>query len=428
MMRGLIRVLLAVLAATALVVAGCGDDDDGGGGGGGGGAPDAESVTQARPQGDVTWCIGKDTTGAFSTVVENFNKANPDANAKLLELPTAADEQRRLQIQRLRAESGECDVLGVDVIWTAEYAAQGWLLDVTEALNRRKDEFIPSTVETTEYEGKNWAVPFNTNAGFIYWRTDEAGNQPPQSWEDMYQTAQQDNGIVYQGARYEGLTVNFLELLYSAGGDVVNEDATEATADSQQTRDVLEFMQKGIDDGAAPKAVTTYMEEESRRAFEAGNATYLRNWPYVYALAKESDIADDFAVTTFPEYGGNPGAGVLGGYNLGISAYSENPEGSLAFAEFATSPDAQVIQASKASLPTVLTATYDDPQVKEALPFADELLQAVEQAKPRPVSPVYTQISEAIYNNVFAVLQGDMTPDEAATRMNDEIQQALETF
>jgi multiple sugar transport system substrate-binding protein len=420
--------LMAIAAAIAsLAVAGCGDDDDGDGGGGGG-APDAESVTQARPQGDVTWCIGKDTTGAFSTVVENFNKANPDANAKLLELPTAADEQRRLQIQRLRAESGECDVLGMDVIWTAEYAAQGWLFDVTEALNKRKSEFIPSTVATTEYEGKNWAIPFNTNAGFIYWRTDEAGDQPPQSWEDMYQTAQQDNGIVYQGARYEGLTVNFLELLYSAGGDVVNEDATEATADSQQTRDVLEFMQKGIDDGAAPKAVTTYMEEESRRAFEAGNATYLRNWPYVYALAKESDIADDFAVTTFPEYGGNPGAGVLGGYNLGISAYSENPEGSLAFAEFATSPDAQVIQASKASLPTVLTATYDDPQVKEALPFADELLQAVEQAKPRPVSPVYTQISEAIYNNVFAVLQGDMTPDEAATRMNDEIQQALETF
>src|SRR5918996_2641199 len=237
--------LMAIAAAIAsLAVAGCGDDDDGGGGGGGGGAPDAESVTQANPQGDVTWCIGKDTTGAFSTVVENFNKANPDANAKLLELPTAADEQRRLQIQRLRAESPECDVLGMDVIWTAEYAAQGWLLDVTDAVNERKGEFIPSTVETAEWDGKYWAIPFNTNAGFIYWRTDEAGDQPPQSWEDMYRTAQQDNGVVYQGARYEGLTVNFLELLYSAGGTVVNDDATEATADSQETRDVLEFMQK----------------------------------------------------------------------------------------------------------------------------------------------------------------------------------------
>jgi multiple sugar transport system substrate-binding protein len=428
-MKGL-RLMAIAAAIASLAIAGCGDDDDdgGGGGGGGGAAADAESVTQAKAQGDVTWCIGKDTTGAFTTVVDNFNKANPDANAKLLQLPTAADEQRRLQIQRLRAESAECDVLGMDVIWTAEYAAQGWLLDVTDALNKRKDEFIPSTVETTEYEGKNWAIPFNTNAGFIYWRTDQAGDQPPQDWESMYQTAQQDNGIVYQGARYEGLTVNFLELLYSAGGTVVNDDATEATADSQETRDVLEFMQKGIDDGAAPKAVTTYMEEESRRAFEAGNGTFMRNWPYAYALGKESKIADDFAVTTFPEYAGNPGAGVLGGYDLAISAYSENPEGALAFANFATSPEAQVIQASKASLPAVLTDVYDDPQVKKALPFASELRDAVEQAKPRPVTPVYPQVSEAIYNNVFAVLQGDMSPDEAATTMNDEIQQALETF
>jgi multiple sugar transport system substrate-binding protein len=422
--------LMAIAAAIAvLAIAGCGDDDDGGGGGGGGGATaDAESVTQAKAEGDVTWCIGKDTTGAFSTVVDNYNKANPNANAKLLELPTAADEQRRLQIQRLRAESPECDVLGMDVIWTAEYAAQGWLLDVTEAVNKRKDEFIPATLETALYEDKYWAIPFNTNAGFIYWRTDQAGDQPPPSWEEMYQTAQQENGVVYQGARYEGLTVNFLELLYSAGGDVVNEDATEATADSQETRDALEFMQRGIEDGAVPKAVTTFMEEESRRAFEAGNGTYMRNWPYAYALGRESKIADDFAVTTFPEYGGNPGAGVLGGYDLAISAYSENPEGALAFANFATSPEAQVIQASKASLPAVLTDVYDDPQVKKALPFASELRDAVEQAKPRPVTPVYTQVSEAIYNNVFAVLQGEMTPDEAATTMNDEIQQALETF
>jgi multiple sugar transport system substrate-binding protein len=420
------RWLAVVCCALGLVLAGCGDDDDDGGGGGGGG--DAESVTQAKASGDVTWCIGKDTTGAFSTVVKNFNEQNPDANAKLLELPTSADEQRRLQIQRLRAESPECDLLGMDVIWTAEYVGQGWLLDVTDAVEKRKDEFIPSTVETAQYEDKYWAVPFNANAGFIYWRTDEAGDQPPESWQAMYETAQKDNGLVYQGARYEGLTVNFLELLYSAGGTVVNEDATEATADSQEVRDVLTFMGKGIEDGAVPKAVTTYMEEESRRAFESGNGTYMRNWPYAYALGKESKIADDFEVTTFPSYQGNEGAGVVGGYNLGISAYSENPEGALAFANFATSPEAQVIQASKASLPSVLTDVYDDPQVKKALPFAAELRDAVSQAEPRPVTPVYPQVTEAIYNNVFAVLQGDMSPDEAATTMNEEIQKALETF
>jgi multiple sugar transport system substrate-binding protein len=419
------RLAAILIAGLLLALAGCGDDDDGGGGGG---SSDSQSVSEARAQGDVTWCIGKDTTGAFSTVVDNFNKANPEANVELLELPESADDQRRLQIQRLRAESPQCDVLGVDVIWTAEYAAQNWLMDVSDAIERQADAFIPSTLETAEYEDKYWAFPFNTNAGFIYWRTGQDGGPEPESWEQMYQQAGDANGFIYQGARYEGLTVNFLELLYSAGGSVVNDDGDEATADSDEVRNVLTFMRNGIQDGDVPKAVTTYMEEESRRAFEGGRATYMRNWPYAYALGKDSQIADSFDVTTFPPYEGNPGAGVLGGYNLAISAYSENPEGSLAFIEFAVEPGQQEIQATEASLPAVVSEVYDMPSVRKALPFAAALRDAVEQAQPRPVSPVYPQISEAIYTNVYAALQGDKSPDQAAQDMNADIQDALETF
>jgi multiple sugar transport system substrate-binding protein len=359
--------------------------------------------------------------------VDNFNKANPDAKVKLLELPEAADEQRRLQIQRLRAKNTECDVLGMDVIWTAEYAAQGWLSDVTDYMSDNGDNFIQSTVDTTEYEGKNWAVPFNSNAGFIYYRNDEV-DSAPKDWETLYQEAEKGNGVVYQGFRYEGLTVNFLELLYSAGGSVLSDDGKEATADSQEVKDVLKFMADGITNGAAPKAVTTYKEEESRRAFESGNATFMRNWPYAYALGKDSKIADKFDISTFPGFAGNEGAGVLGGYNLAISAYSKNPEGSLAFIEFATKPDQQKIQVTEASLPAVVASVYDDPEVKKAMPFAEDLRTAIEQAQPRPVSPVYPLISEAIFNNVYAALQGDASPDAAASKMNEEIQKALETF
>jgi len=414
--------LLAALAAMLLfAVAGCGSDDDDSGG------ATAEKATQAKAKGDVTWCIGKDTTGAFGTVVDNFNKANPNANVKLLELPEDAVEQRRLQIQRLRAKSDECDVLGMDVIWTAEYAAQGWLKDVSDYISQNGDKFIKSTVDTTNFEGKNWGVPFNSNAGFIYYRTDQV-DKAPGTWEDLYKEAADNNGVVYQGFRYEGLTVNFLELLYSAGGSIVSDDGKQATADSQEVKDVLKFMADGIKNGSAPKAVTTYKEEESRRAFESGNATFMRNWPYAYALGKDSKIADKFDIATFPGFAGKDGAGVLGGYNLGISAYSKNPQGSLAFIEFATEPDQQKIMATEASLPPTVSATYDDPAVKKAMPFAAELKTAIEQAQPRPVSPVYPQISEAVYNNVYDALQGKSSPDEAASKMNDEIQQALETF
>jgi len=416
-----LRFMALLIAIVALAFAGCGSDDDDDGGG------ETKKATQAKASGNVTWCIGKDTTGAFSTVVDDFNKANPDANAKLIELPTDAGEQRRLQVQRLQAESAECDVLGTDVIWTAEYAGQNWLLDVSDFISENGDKFIPSTVDTTTYEGKNYAVPFNSNAGFIYYRSDEV-DQAPETWEDLYKQAQQGNGVVYQGFRYEGLTVNFLELVYSAGGSVLSEDGKEATADSQEVKDALQFMADGIKNGAAPKAVTTYKEEESRRAFESGNATFMRNWPYAYALGKDSKIADQFEISTFPGYKGKEGAGVLGGYNLAISAYSKNPEGSLAFIEFATEPAQQKLMATEASLPPTVTEVYDDPAVKKAMPFAEDLRTAIEQAQPRPVSPVYPQISEAIYNNAFAALQGNMSPDEAAGKMNEEIQKALETF
>jgi multiple sugar transport system substrate-binding protein len=424
----MMRYLIALTAALiCLGLAACGDDDGGNGGNGTtGGAQTLEPAQAQGATGDVTWCIGKDTSGAFTAAVETFNRENPDLQAELLELPESADLQREQQVQRLRAESSECDVLGMDVIWTAEYAASGWIFDLTPVVEKYEDTFIPSTVETVEYEDKKWALPYNTNAGFLYYRTNEVP-QPPTTWEQVYKEAQKTNGLVYQGERYEGLTVDFLELLYSSGGKVLSDDGETVEIDSPETRKALEFLQSGIENGAVPKAVTTYEEESSRRAFEAGNATFMRNWPYAYALGKESNIADEFDITTFPGFAGREGAGVVGGYNLAISAFSENPEGALAFAEFLVTPPVQK-QAMEATLPATVTAVYKDPKVQKALPFAPELLKAVEQADARPVSPVYTEISQAIYDNVFAVLNGRSSPDEAAGAMNSQIEEALQRF
>lgn len=420
------RYLFALgLCIGALTLGACGGGDDGGGGAEG--AKTLEPSDAQNASGKVTWCIGKDTSGAFKTAVETFNKENPKLEADLLELPENADIQREQQIQRLRAESSECDVLGMDVIWTAEYAASGWLYDMTPVVDALEGEFIPSTVETVEYEGQKWALPFNTNAGFLFYRTNEVP-KAPSTWEDVYKDGQAKNGLVYQGERYEGLTVNFLELLYSAGGKVLSEDGETVEIDSPETREVLDFMREGIDDGAVNKAVTTYEEESSRRAFEAGNATFMRNWPYAYALGKESNIADSFEVAKFPGFGGNEGAGVVGGYNLGVSAYTDNPDGSLAFAEFLVTEPVQKEMFIKATLPAVATAVYKDADVKKEIPFTEELLKAVEQAQARPVSPVYTEISEAIYNNVFEVLNGRQSADGATSSMNSEIEEALQRF
>jgi multiple sugar transport system substrate-binding protein len=415
--------MLAALVASALfAIAGCG-----GGGDDSGGTPQAEKATQAKASGDVTWCIGKDTTGSFSTVVDNFNKANPKANAKLIELPTSADDQRRLQVQRLRAKSSECDVLGIDPIWMAEYVSQGWLYDVTDALSSRKSQFIGSTIESATYQGKQWAIPFNTNAGFLYYRTDKV-NTAPKTWQDVYADAKQDGGLVYQGASYEGLTVNFLELLYTAGGTAISDDGKKATIDSPEAKEVLTFMQNGVKDGAVSHSVSTYMEEESRRAFEAGKASLERQWPYAYALGQKSPIKGKFQIETLPGWKDKPASGVIGGYNLAVNAYSKNPGTALAFAEFVTQPKQQEYMAAKTTLPPTPSEAYDAPAVQKVMPFADKLRTAVEQAHPRPLSPVYPQISEAIYKNVYNALWNGVSVDSALKKANDQINQALKLF
>ena len=430
--------LLSLLLATA-VLAACGSDDNGGGDEGGGSSGGETGTTEGAKvidpksmdgaSGTVKYCTGQDTTGERKDSIKRFEEANPGIKVDLVEFPASADEQRNQFIQRQQARSADCDVFGADVVWTAEFAQQKWLYDLTPYIEGRKAEFIPSTLETVHYDGKYWGAPKDTNAGFLYYRSDDV-ETPPDSWQAVYDDAKAKDGIVYQGASYEGLTVNFLELAYAAGGTVLNEDGTKATIDSPENLKALEFMVNGIKDGAAPKAVVTMMEEESQRAFVAGRATYLRNWPYVYAIgqAKDSKIRDKFEVAPFPPFEGGKTAGILGGLNLVISAYASNPGGALKFVDFATNQESMNRAASQFALPPALASSYDDAGVQKALPFASELKQAVEQAAPRPVTPVYSQVSQAIYKNVNAALSGQVSPQQALQKAQGDLEKALSTF
>jgi multiple sugar transport system substrate-binding protein len=433
-------VVATLMASAALFAAACGGDDDEGGGGGGttestgttSGAKKAPSLAASKDaKGNVTYCTGKDTSGAQIESVKLFNQkfASQGLRAKLLEFPESADEQRNQFIQRQEAKSGECDIFYSDVIWTAEFAGQKWLLDTTEYVNQRKGEFIPSTLETIKFDGeKYWGVPKQTDAGFLYYRTDQVDSVPP-TWQAVYDEAKQANGIVYQGAAYEGLTVDYLELAFAAGGKVLSDDGKKSEINSDANIKALQFMVDGIKSGAAPKAVTTYMEEPARRAFENGRATFMRNWPYAYALGQKADkVKGKFKVAPYPEFEGGGKAGILGGHNLVISAFSKNPEGAMVLIDYLTAPEAIKRDAAEYSLAPVLNETYEDADVKKALPFSDELKQAVAQAKPRPVSPVYTQISSAIYKNVNQALSGQQSPEEALKKADEEINKALQTF
>ena len=188
-------------------------------------------------------------------------------------------------------------------------------------------------------------------------------------------------------------------------------------------------MVDGVKNGTAPKAVTTYMEEQSRRAFESGKYPYMRNWPYAYALGQMNPkVKGKITVSPFPSFEGAGKGGVLGGHNLVISAYSKNPKGAVTLIDYLTQTEAETRDAAKYSLAPVLTAVYKEPAVTKALPFAAQLLQAVQQAKTRPVTPVYPQVSQAIYKNVNQALSGQQSPQDALKNADSQINKALSTF
>jgi len=424
--------VVCLAVAMAFAVGACGSDDKGGGGSGAkqtSGTKKIDPASMDSAKGNVTYCTGKDTSGDLKEGVAEFNKANPGLTAKLLEFPESADEQRNQFIQRQRAKSADCDAFESDVVWTAEFASQNWLFDMTPYVDSRKDEFIPSTLSSVEYEGKTWGVPRVSDAGLLYYRTDQV-KEVPATWQDVYKEAKAGDGIVYQGAAYEGLTVNFLELAFAAGGKILSDDGKKSVIDSPENLKALQFMVDGIKDGSAPKAVTTYMEEEARRTFEAERATFERNWPYIYALGnmKGSKVKGKFAVAPYPEFEGGGKAAILGGHNSVVSAYSKNPGGALKLIDYLTSEKRMTKNAVDFSKTPVLAASYADPAVKKALPFIDELKQAVEQAKSRPVSPVYTQISQAIYKNVNNALSGAAEPKAALEKAQEDMDKALATF
>jgi multiple sugar transport system substrate-binding protein len=417
------------------VFAACGEDEGGGGDGGGeetGATEGAKTIdvnSMEGATGDVTYCLGKDTSGDKTAAIKRFNEQNPDINAKMLEFSTSADEQRTQFVQRQEAKSGECDVFYADVIWTAEFASQQWVFDMTPYVESKKDSLIEATLDTVTYDGKVWGMPQQTDSAFLYYRTDQV-DEVPATWQEVYELAGQNDGIVYQGAPYEGLTCDFLEIAYAAGGEILNEDGTEAVIDSPENLKALEFMVKGVEDGVAANGVTTYMEEESRRYFESGRATFMRNWPYAYALGqkKGTDVSGKFAVAPFPEFEGAGKAAILGGHNNVISVFSDNAGAALKLVDFLSSEEEQVIMFRDYSLAPVVAAAYDDPGVQKKYDFATQLKESVAQARARPVSPVYPQISQAIYKNVNEALAGRVEPAEALKTAQSEMQSALETF
>ncbi len=409
--------LVAAGVAGAMLLAACGGSSGG-----------SKSASSGGGRGPITYVQGKDNSNVIAPLVAQWNSAHPTEKVTFKEQTDSADQQHDDDVQHFQAKDPSYDVVSVDVVWTAEFAAKGWLQPLTGQYALPTTGFLDGPVKAATYNGKLFAAPVTSDGGMLYYRSDLV-KTPPKTLDEMWQDcsiarAHKMDCYAGQFTKYEGLTVNAAEAINTQGGEVVKSDGITPDVTSAKAVAGIQMLADHYKNGDIPKAAITYQEEQGRQSFEAGKLLFLRNWPYVYSLAKtdaSSKIKNSFGVAPLPGVSG-PGASSLGGHSAGMSVYSKHKLTALDFMKYLDSPDIQKNYfVSKASNASVLASVYDDAALVAKFPYLPTLKVSIAGAVPRPVSPYYPAVTKAIEDNAYSAIKGDVPVATAMKNMSDAI-------
>ncbi len=376
--------------------------------------------------------------------IAEWNAANPDIQVEFLEGPVSGTDRYGLYLQTFQAQSPAIDVMLIDVIWPGDMAEH--LVDFNQygGADAVKDDF-PAIVQNNTVNGRLVGLPWFTDGSLLYYRTDlltQYGySAPPKTWAELEAMAakiqegeraagnQDFWGFVWQGFPYEGLTCDALEWVYSSGGGTIVSPQKVITINNDRAAAALDMAHDWIGT-ISPPGVTSFMEEESRRVWQGGNAAFMRNWPYSYGLsnAEGSAVKGKFDATALPGLQEGMSAATLGGWQLAVSKYSKNVDAAVEFAKWLASTEQQKERAIKLALIPTKASLYADPEVAAAQPFMRRLLPVFTSAVARPstaTAPKYNEVSNIFFTAVEAVLTGKQNGTDAVANMALDLQDLL---
>ncbi len=343
---------------------------------------------------------------------------------KIVSTPNSSSARLALYQMLLAAGADDIDVFQIDVIWPGILGNH--FIDLKPYSGGAEDAHFPAIIANNTVNGRLVAMPWFTDVGVLYYRGDllEKYREPvPATWRALSATAEKIQvaeraagndkmwGFVWQGRAYEGLTCDALEWVASHNGGAIVASTGEVTINNAQAIAAIDRAADWVN-AITPPGVLNYGEEEARGVFQSGNAVFMRNWPYAWALAQSdgSPVRGKVGVAPLPK-GGVDGRHVatLGGWQLAVSKYSQHPDLAAALAMYLTDPEEQKRRAIVGSYNPTLPSLYRDPEILEANPFFDALLETLENATPRPSTATgikYNRVSNAFWNAVHDVLAG----------------------
>ncbi|MBN8866693.1 MAG: extracellular solute-binding protein [Solirubrobacterales bacterium] len=382
----------------------------------------------------LKWFIAIQPGGSIQKVAQTCSEESGgkyDIDLELL--PTDASQQREQLVRRLGAEDSSIDLIGMDVVWTAEFANAGWIRKWSgpDAKQVTKGVFKP-VIETASYEGDLYGAPFNSNTQLLWYRKDLVP-KPPKTWDEMVRMAEklgpEDGGqIQLQSNKYEGFTVWANAMIESAGTQILS-GPEEVDLAQGPTEKALASMGLMANSSAAAPNLTTSDEDTSRLGFEAG-AAFMVNYTFAYGSAKENapDVAKNMGAARYPGIEPNrESKPPLGGFNLGISSYSKHADLAFDAAKCLTSEKQQLTVTKLDGLAPARSGLYDTKIVKDAFPgFADLVRESIETAGPRPVTPAYQDVSLAIQDALHPPTKIDPDdPGPAYDELKDKVEQGV---
>lgn len=392
----------------------------------------------AEEQTVINMFYGTDPSGALAQIIAAFEEAYPQYKVNWIEAPASQDTSHDMLVTSLAAGESIYDVFSCNVIWPAEFSQAGYCLAIDRFLENGTidlEQYSQGYVDAYTFQGKMWGMPWYGNVGQLYYRTDII-DTPPTTWEELIDMSKAHIGeggatvgYVMQAAQYEGLVCNALEFIGSYGGTVVDGNGN-ITINNDGVRNALTMMKQIVDAGIVPENFSAFMENECQNMFSNGEAIFMRTWPGYYATAtnpEASKVADNVGVTVLPA-GDAGSAATLGGWGWMINSNSEHPQAAWDFIQFVAGPEGQKINALVASQPPTYMALYDDADVLAANPHFANMRESLLAAVARPVSPIYTALSEIMQINISNVLLGNATVDEAVATMEQQMNEKLAEY
>jgi multiple sugar transport system substrate-binding protein len=381
--------LSLVLAVAALALASCGGSSSSKGGG----------VT-------LNWWAYNEPSGSFREAADRCTKDSGGAyKIAFNALGNDADTQRQSLVRRLAAKDSSIDLMSMDVVWTGEFAEAGWIRPWPASFAKRvRKGTLAGPLATATYQGKLYAAPANSNTQLLWYRKDLV-KSPPKTWDDMIDMAvklKKAGRIEIQGAAYEGTMVWFNALVDSAGGKILDSPTTVGS-DEKALGTAARIMHKLATSKAGDPSLKNQKEDQNRLAFEQGKAAFQVNYPFIYPSAKTNNpkLFKDIGWAPYPGVKkGEKAKAPIGGFNWGVSSYTKHPQEAFEAATCLRSSENQRAFAIKGGLPPTLSALYDDKKFKKDYPFAGLVRRQLNDAGVRPVTPLYADVSLAVYTTV----------------------------